>query len=80
MDSLPAEEDLVVITPDRVTEEIAQNYEYFTQWLAQLPDYFSVVADVTFPDFMDMVRVFEDNDISEFYYTRENESWAIQLL
>ena len=53
MSSLPPG-DVVIITPDSVLEEIAQSYDYNTEKLAQLPDYFRVVADVTFPDFMDM--------------------------
>lgn len=73
MDSLPAEEGLVVITPDWVTEEIAQNYEYFTEKLAQLPDYFSVVADVTFPDFMDMEQFLA---FYEQYSERLNIGWV----
>ena len=32
------------------------------------------------PDFLDMVRVFEDPSLSEFFYTKENGSWNIRLL
>ena len=32
------------------------------------------------PDFLDMVRVFEEEDLSEFFYTRQNDAWAIRLL
>ena len=32
------------------------------------------------PDFMDMVRVFESDDLSEFYYYTENSSWKHKLL
>lgn len=32
------------------------------------------------PDFMDMVRVFESNDLSEFFYTRSGDGWNIRLL
>ena len=32
------------------------------------------------PDFEDMVRVFEDDELSEFYYTKENGDWLVQLL
>ena len=39
-----------------------------------LPDYPLV------PDFMDMVRVFENDHLSEFFYTSENDRWAVQLL
>ena len=32
------------------------------------------------PDFLDMVRVFEEPSLSEFYYSKNNENWDIQLL
>ena len=32
------------------------------------------------PDFLDMVRIFEEEDLSEFFYTRQNDAWAIRLL
>ena len=32
------------------------------------------------PDFLDMVRVFEDDELSEFYYTNDQEGWQVQLL
>lgn len=31
-------------------------------------------------DFMDMVRVFENDDLSEFYYYKENDQWKLKLL
>ena len=31
-------------------------------------------------DFMDMVKVFEDEDVSEFYYYKENGDWKLKLL
>ena len=31
-------------------------------------------------DFPDMVRVFEEDDLSEFYYYTENEMWKLKLL
>lgn len=31
-------------------------------------------------DFRDMVRVFEENDLSEFYYYTENGDWKLKLL
>ena len=31
-------------------------------------------------DFMDMVAVFESNDLNEFYYFRENNQWGLKLL
>ena len=31
-------------------------------------------------DFMDMVKVFENEDLSEFYYYTENEMWKLKLL
>ena len=39
------------------------------------------LADYRFaPDFEDMVRVFESDELSEFYYYQENGSWKMQLL
>ena len=32
------------------------------------------------PDFLDMVRVFEEPNLSEFFYIQENGSWSIRLL
>ena len=32
------------------------------------------------PDFLDMVRVFEDPNLSEFFYTKENSDWLVHLL
>lgn len=31
-------------------------------------------------DFMDMVKVFENDNLSEFYYYTENEKWKLKLL
>ena len=31
-------------------------------------------------DFMDMVKVFEDDHLSEFYYYIENGRWKLKLL
>lgn len=31
-------------------------------------------------DFMDMVKVFESSELSEFYYYREEEAWKLKLL
>ena len=31
-------------------------------------------------DFLDMVKVFEDDTISEFYYYKENGNWKLKLL
>lgn len=31
-------------------------------------------------DFIDMVAVFESNDLNEFYYFRENNQWGLKLL
>jgi len=31
-------------------------------------------------DFLDMVRVFESDDLSEFYYYTENDDWKLKLL
>ncbi len=32
------------------------------------------------PDFEDMVRVFESDDLSEFFYTKDHGDWHIHLL
>lgn len=32
------------------------------------------------PDFMDMVRVFEDPALNEFLYRRDSDDWKISLL
>lgn len=31
-------------------------------------------------DFMDMVKVFESDDLSEFYYYTDNDQWKLKLL
>ena len=31
-------------------------------------------------DFLDMVKVFEDDDLSEFYYYKEDGNWKLKLL
>ena len=31
-------------------------------------------------DFADMIRIFEEDDLSEFYYYKTNNSWAYKLL
>ena len=31
-------------------------------------------------DFMEMVKVFENDDLSEFYYYTENDQWKLKLL
>lgn len=31
-------------------------------------------------DFMDMVRVFREDDLNEFYYYKENGNWGLKLL
>ena len=31
-------------------------------------------------DFRDMLKVFEEDDLNEFYYYRENGNWALKLL
>lgn len=34
----------------------------------------------TVPDFEELIRVFESADLSEFYYTKENGLWQVNLL
>ena len=31
-------------------------------------------------DFEDMLRIFESNDLSEFYYYKESDNWQMKLL
>ena len=31
-------------------------------------------------DFMDMVKVFESDNLSEFYYYTKNDEWKLKLL
>ena len=31
-------------------------------------------------DFLDMVKVFEEDELSEFYYYKENDDWKLKLL
>ena len=31
-------------------------------------------------DFLDMVKVFEEDELSEFYYYKENDDWKLRLL
>ena len=61
---------------DRFHGELKSSAEGEVFWIPRekLPD------SPLVPDFMDMVRVFERNDLSEFFYTRENENWAVHLL
>ena len=32
------------------------------------------------PDFMEMVRIFEADDLSEFFYEKADDAWSIRLL
>ena len=58
---------------DRFTGELKSSDEGEVFWIPRktLPEYPIV------PDFMDMVRVFEEQDLNEFFYTPD---WGVRLL
>ena len=61
---------------DRFSGTLRSSHEGQVFWLprTKLPEQTLV------PDFLDMVRIFEEEDLSEFFYTRQNDAWAIRLL
>ena len=61
---------------DRFTGELRSSHEGEVFWVPRkdLPKYPLV------PDFMDLLRVFEEPELNEFFYSRENESWTVRLL
>ena len=61
---------------NRFSGELKSSDEGEVFWIPRqaLPDY--QLCD----DFMDMVKVFESDDLSEFYYYKENDNWELKLL
>ena len=61
---------------DRFSGELRSSDEGAVFWIPRqsLTDY------PLAPDFLEMVRVFEEPSLSEFYYSKNNENWDIQLL
>lgn len=61
---------------DRFSGELCSSDEGKVFWIprSDLPSY--TLCD----DFMDMVRVFESDEFSEFYYYKEEENWRLKLL
>ena len=61
---------------DRFSGELRSSEEGEVFWIPRhaLTDY--PLCD----DFLDMVTVFESDDLSEFYYYKENDSWQRKLL
>lgn len=61
---------------DRFSGELQSSNEGKVFWIPRdtLPQY--TLCD----DFLDMVRVFEQDDLSEFYYYTENGDWKLKLL
>lgn len=61
---------------DRFRGTLKSSDEGEVFWIPRdrLPDYPLV------PDFMELVRVFEDEDLSEFFYTKVSGGWDIRLL
>lgn len=60
---------------DRFHGELRSSGEGEVFWIPRekLPEYSTV------PDFEDLVRVFESDDLSEFYYSKENGGWQVNL-
>ena len=61
---------------DRFSGELRSSDEGEVFWIpkADLPNYTLSV------DFMDMLKIFESDDLSEFYYYREQDDWKRKLL
>lgn len=61
---------------DRYSGELRASDEGEVFWVSRsdLPKYKLV------EDFMDMVAVFETEELNEFYYCRKNGQWALELL
>ena len=61
---------------DKFSGELTSSDEGKVFWIPRntLPEY--TLCD----DFLDMVKVFEDDTLSEFYYYTENDEWKLKLL
>ena len=61
---------------DRFTGELKSSEEGEVFWIPRTDLHkYTLCAD-----FPDMVRVFEEDDLSEFYYYTENGNWKLKLL
>ena len=61
---------------DRFTGELRSSREGEVFWVPRtdLPKYYLV------PDFLDLLRVFEEPELNEFLYRRGSDDWTISLL
>ena len=61
---------------DRYHGQLKSSREGEVFWIprAKLSEYQTV------PDFEDLIRVFEEPDLNEFYYTRSGDDWQVNLL
>ena len=61
---------------DKFSGQLRSSEEGEVFWIprADLPKYQTV------EDFGDMIKVFEQEDLSEFFYYKEDENWKIKLL
>ena len=61
---------------DRFTGELRSSHEGEVFWVprSDLPKYSLV------PDFLDLLRVFEEPELNEFLYRRGSDDWKISLL
>lgn len=61
---------------DRFTGELHSSDEGKVFWIPR-----NTLSQYTLcDDFLDMVKVFEQDDLSEFYYYTENGNWKLKLL
>jgi len=61
---------------DRFSGELKSSDEGEVFWIPRTDLHKYTLCD----DFPDMVRVFEEDDLSEFYYYTENGNWKLKLL
>ena len=61
---------------DRFSGELKSSDEGDVFWIPRTDLHKYTLCD----DFPDMVRVFEEDDLSEFYYYTENGDWKLKLL
>ena len=61
---------------DRFSGELKSSDEGEVFWIPRTDLHKYTLCD----DFPDMVRVFEEDDLSEFYYYTENGDWKLRLL
>ena len=61
---------------DRFSGELKSSEEGKVFWIPKSDLYKYTLCD----DFPDMVRIFEEDDLSEFYYYTENGDWKLKLL